>query len=122
MTVDRLSPFQLNNIDTKSILNVGVWGDSIPDYDKFVEKNKQIESKVLALGGKKWSYAHSYLTTRQFWSMYNKPYYDSLRDKYHAAHLANIYDKTTVKNRVKITKKRAVFKTLFGLAKLRVEK
>ena len=122
MLVDRLCPFQLNNFDTKSILNIGVWGDSIPEYTRFIEKNKRIESKVLELGGKKWSYAHSYLTPHQFWGMYDKAYYDVLRNKYQASHLPTIYDKVTVKNSVEITKKKAVLKTLFGLAKLRVEK
>ena len=122
MLVDKLSPFQLNNINTDSILNIGVWGDSISKYSEFIAKNKQIEAKVLELGGKKWSYAHSYFTTRQFWSMYDKILYDSLRQKYYATHLPTIYDKLTVKDRVEITKKKAVLRTLFGVAKLRVEK
>jgi FAD/FMN-containing dehydrogenase len=121
MRVDNQSPFQLNNISSTSILNVGVWGDLISDYSEFIAKNKQIEARVLELGGKKWSYAHSYFTERQFWSMYDKNYYNSLREKYHASRLPTIYDKVTVKNKVAITKRKAVIKTLFGVAKLRIK-
>lgn len=122
MLPDGTSPFQLNNLNTNSIINVGVWGANIPDYDEFIKANRLIESKVLEVGGKKWSYAHSYFTEKEFWSMYDKKYYDAIRKKYHATLLPNIYDKITVKSRHPIEKKKAVLKTLFGLAKLKIEK
>lgn len=122
MLPDTTSPFQLNDIDTKSIINVGVWGANIPDYEEFLQANRLIEAKILEVGGKKWSYAHSYFTEDEFWSMYDKKRYDTIRRKYHATLLPTIYDKITVKSRHPIEKKKAVFKTLFGLAKLRIEK
>jgi delta24-sterol reductase len=87
MLPDKTSPFQLNNLDVPSIINVGVWGANIPHYDDFFAANRLIEQKVLELGGKKWSYAHSYFTEAEFWSMYDKPYYDEIRKKYHATML-----------------------------------
>lgn len=122
MLPDNTSPFQLNNLDTKSIINVGVWGASISEYDEFIKANRKIESKVLALGGKKWSYAHSYFSEQEFWSMYDKKHYEAVRKKYDATTLPTIYDKITVRSRYVIKKKKAVLKTLFGLARLRVEK
>lgn len=122
MLQDRTSPFQLNNLDSESIINVGVWGAGIPDYDEFIRINRAIETKVLELQGKKWSYAHSYFTDKEFWSMYDKSFYDELRDKYGANHLPDIYDKVTVKTRHPIEKKKAVLRTLLGKAKLRIEK
>lgn len=122
MLPDVSSPFQLNNLKTKSIINVGVWGANIPNYDEFIKANRLIESKVLEVGGKKWSYAHSYFTEDEFWSMYDKKQYDVLRKKYSATLLPTIYDKITVKSRHPINKKKAVLKTLFGLAKLKIEK
>lgn len=122
MLPDTTSPFQLNNLKTKSIINVGVWGANIPDYDEFINANRLIERKVLEMGGKKWSYAHSYFNKKEFWSMYDKKYYDKLRIKYHATHLPNIYDKITVKTRHPVQKKKAVLRTLLGLAKLKIEK
>lgn len=122
MLPDTTSLFQLNNLKTKSIINVGVWGAGIPDYNEFIKANRLIENKVLKIGGKKWSYAHSYFTKSEFWSMYNKKQYDQLRKKYHATSLPTIYDKITVKKWHRIEKKKAVLKTIFGLAKLRIEK
>lgn len=122
MKVDTSAPFQLNNLPVKSIINIGLWGDNIADYDEFVRINKQIEAKVLELGGKKWSYAHSYFTEKEFWSMYDRKLYDKLRKKYHATTLPTIYDKITVKKRYPIHRRRAVLRTIFGLARLRIEK
>ena len=122
MLPDTTSPFQLNNLKTELIINVGVWGSSIPNYDEFIKANRLIENKLLTLGGKKWSYAHSYFTESEFWSMYDKKHYNQLRQKYHATSLPTIYDKITVKKRHPVENKKAVLKTLFGLAKLRIEK
>ncbi|MDN5274968.1 MAG: binding domain protein [Candidatus Saccharibacteria bacterium] len=122
MLPDTKALFQLNNLKTESIINVGVWGSRIPVYDDFIKANKVIEKKVLAIGGKKWSYAHSYFSEKEFWSMYDKKLYDKLRIKYHAESLATIYDKITVTKRHPIQKRKAVLKTLFGIAKLKIEK
>lgn len=122
MLQDKKSPFQLNNIKSESIINVGVWGAGISDYDEFIRINRSIETKVLELNGKKWSYAHSYFTEEEFWGMYDKNLYDELREKYGATHLPDIYDKVTVKTRHPIEKKKAVLRTLFGKARLRIEK
>lgn len=122
MLPDTTSPFQLNNLKTKSIINVGVWGANIPDYNNFIKTNRLIERKVLEMGGKKWSYAHSYFTEEEFWSMYDKKYYLQVRNKYNASLMPTIYDKITVKTRHPIQKKKAVLKTFFGLAKLKIEK
>lgn len=122
MLADTQSPFQLNNLDAKSIINVGVWGANIPDYNDFIAANRLIEKEVLSVGGKKWSYAHSYFTEKEFWSMYDKKLYDELRTKYHATTLPTIYDKLTVTERHPVQRKKAVLKTIFGIAKLKIEK
>lgn len=122
MKVETRTPFQLNNLPVTSIINIGLWGDNIADYDEFVRINKQIETKVLELGGKKWSYAHSYFSEKEFWSMYDRKLYDKLRRKYHATTLPTIYDKVTVKKRYPIQRRKAVLRTIFGLAKLKIEK
>jgi FAD/FMN-containing dehydrogenase len=122
MRVDTTAPFQLNNLQTTSILNVGVWGSNIPDYNDFIKMNRLIEKEILNVHGKKWSYAHSYFTKDEFWSMYDKPHYLSLRKKYSAEHLPDIYEKLTVKKRIPVNKKKAVWRTLFGLAKLKINK
>jgi delta24-sterol reductase len=120
MLVDHKATFQLNNLNTTSIINVGVWGAGITDYDEFVEKNRAIEQHVLKLEGKKWSYAYSYFTEQEFWSMYDKNAYDALRKKYHSTNLPTIHDKITVKGRLPIQKKKALMKTIFGISKLKI--
>jgi hypothetical protein len=94
----------------------------IPDYNEFLAINKGIESKVLALGGKKWSYAHSFFTEKQFWSMYDKKLYDALRKKYHATSLPTLYEKLSTKKRYPIEKKKAVLRTIFGFSKIKITK
>lgn len=120
MLVDRTATFQLNNLDTKSIINIGVWGAGIADYDEFVAKNRAIEKRVLELGGKKWSYAYSYFTEKEFWQMYDKKAYDQLRKKYNATNLPTIHDKITVKGKLPIQKKKALIKIIFGISKLKI--
>jgi len=120
MLVDEKATFQLNNLPTKSIINVGVWGSEIADHAKFVRKNRQIETEILKLGGKKWSYAYSYFTQKEFWRMYDKPKYDALRQKYGATYLPTIHDKLTVKDYYEVKRKKAALKTLFGLARLKI--
>lgn len=122
MRVDKKSTFQLNNLPTQSIINVGVWGNMISDYDEFLAINKGIESKVLKVGGKKWSYAHSFFTEKQFWGMYDKKLYDALRKKYHATSLPTLYEKLSTKKRYPIEKKKAVYRTIFGFSKIKISK
>jgi Delta24-sterol reductase len=121
MLPDRRSSFQLNNINAPSLINVGVWGPNIPDYDQFVRLNRLVEEKTLSMGGKKWSYAHSYFTKKEFWSMYAKPAYLALRKKYHAEHLPDLYSKLTVNERYPINHRKGALKTIFGLARLRIK-
>lgn len=122
MGVNPKATFQLNNLPTPLIINVGVWGNRIPDYDDFVTKNRAIEQKVLALRGKKWSYAYSFFTEKEFWQMYDKQSYIALRKKYHSENLPTIHDKITVKTRVPIHKKKAFLKTLLGIARINIAK
>ena len=44
----------------------------------------------------KWGYANHYYPEEDFWSMFDKPWYDALRKKYHAEYLPTIFDKVTV--------------------------
>jgi len=121
MLVDNKATFQLNNLPTSSIINVGVWGAGLSNYDEFVEKNRAIEQRVLKLGGKKWSYAYSFFTKKEFWSMYNEKAYSDLRKKYHSSNLPTIHDKITTKGQVPIRVKKALLKTIFGISKINVK-
>ncbi|KAF3915052.1 hypothetical protein ABW21_db0203819 [Orbilia brochopaga] len=78
------------------LLNFGVWGPAgakARNAHTFVEINRRLEHKVDSLGGKKWLYAQTYYTEDEFWQIYNKREYDTLREKYHANYLPSVYDK-----------------------------
>lgn len=81
-----------------TLMNFGIWGPSTATgKSAFIGQNRRIEHKVHALGGKKWLYAHAYYTESEFWDIYNKDRYDSLRTKYHAQHLPTLFDKVRVR-------------------------
>ncbi|KAI9699082.1 MAG: hypothetical protein M1836_003271 [Candelina mexicana] len=92
-----LHPYTLP-ADTKKelLINVGLWGPGPIRHDRFVEVNRELEHKVHELSGMKWLYAHAYYTESEFWSIYDRKWYDSLRSKYGAQHLPSVYDKVTV--------------------------
>jgi hypothetical protein len=106
----------------KSVINVGVWDNhAFVDHDEFVAANRQLEAKLRELGGQKWFYAHAYYTEAEFWSIYNKQRYDRLRKKYHAERLPTVYQKIQNKARKPVQIRKASFRTLFGLTKLKIE-
>ena len=80
----------------KPMLNIGLWGWGPPSHDEFVKKNRDLEHKLRILGGMKWLYAHTYYTEDEFWNVYDRPWYDALREKYNATTLPSVYDKVKV--------------------------
>jgi len=78
------------------LMNIGIWGPGSSNRQEFLETNRRLERKVQDLQGKKWLYAHAYYTEEEFWNIYDRQEYDSLREKYHASYLPNIYQKVHV--------------------------
>lgn len=116
------SPLSCNGLGTPLAMNIGVWGPRIANYKKFKKLNRDIETELTRYHGKKWMYAHTYYTEADFWGIYDKKWYDALRTKYKATTLPNMYDKVVVKNRYEVNARRGVLQTIFGKAKLRIEK
>jgi hypothetical protein len=114
------SPLQCNGIPADMLYNIGVYGLRVRPYEKFVAVNQRIEAETRALGGKKWFYAHSYYTEKDFWQIYDHKWYKKLRRKYQATYLPDIYTRTAVKERYPINKKRALYQVVTGRAKLRI--
>ncbi|KAF7929981.1 uncharacterized protein EAE97_009578 [Botrytis byssoidea] len=88
----------------KPLMNIGLWG-----YGKekdLVKANISLEKKLKELGGMKWLYAQTYYNEEQFWEMYDRKWYDGLREKYGATTLPSVYEK------VKAAPKTDVAKTL----------
>jgi FAD/FMN-containing dehydrogenase len=77
-------------------IDVGVRGyteDTIRDSAKFKEKNRDLEHVVHELGGMKLLYSMNYYTEDEFWGIYPRFEYETLRMKYNAQYLPSIYDK-----------------------------
>lgn len=78
------------------MLNIGVWGFGPKDPEEFITANRELEHRLRELGGMKWFYAHTYYGKDEFWNMYNKEWYDGLRQKYNATTLPSVYDKVKI--------------------------
>jgi delta24-sterol reductase len=95
----------------KPMLNIGLWGSGPADNTHFINLNRSLERKLRELGGMKWLYAHTYYTESEFWSIYNKEWYDSLRKKYDATSLPSVYEKV----RIDLEKEGVVRKRSWGM-------
>lgn len=80
----------------KPMLNIGLWGFGPPQPDDFMQANRDLERKLHELGGMKWLYAQTYYTEDEFWQMYDRKWYDALREKYNATSLPSVYEKVRV--------------------------
>ncbi|KAJ4298228.1 hypothetical protein N0V90_006127 [Kalmusia sp. IMI 367209] len=78
------------------MLNVGLWGAASQDIDVFIRQNRNLEARLSQLGGRKVLYSHSYYTENEFWKIYDKKWYSSLRERYSATTLPTVYDKVKV--------------------------
>lgn len=78
------------------MLNIGLWGPGPKRYDEWIKANRDIERETSELGGIKCFYAQAFYTPDEFWSLYNKPWYDNLRAKYQASGLMPVNEKINV--------------------------
>lgn len=76
--------FDLYPMDPETLyVNFGFW-DVIRSREQHPPGyyNRQIEEKVIELGGIKSLYSDSYFPPEQFWKIYNRPAYESLKRRY----------------------------------------
>ncbi|EAQ87374.1 hypothetical protein CHGG_03993 [Chaetomium globosum CBS 148.51] len=69
------------------MLSIGLWGWGPKKLDQFVAKNRGLEAKLEELRGRKWLYANMFYTEEEFWRLYDREWYEDLREKYHATNL-----------------------------------
>lgn len=82
---------------SNALLNIGVWGET-PAGRLHVTINRTIEAKLKSLAGMKWLYAQTFYTEEEFWSIYDREWYDGLRAKYRAeGYIPSVYDKVKTK-------------------------
>lgn len=95
-------------IDSRMMLNIGLWGWGPDRPQEFIKANKRLEEKVRELGGMKWLYAHTYYSEKDFWEVYgNKEWYGELRRKYRAEGLPSVWDKVHVDEAAVAEKRRS---------------
>jgi FAD/FMN-containing dehydrogenase len=103
-------------------LNVGVWGFQSHDLDKVEAANRELEDMVWQVRGRKWLYAYAYYTEEQFWQIFDRQWYESLRQKYGAATLPSVYDKVCRARRYPVDIGRGVLVALSGRRGIRFSK
>jgi FAD/FMN-containing dehydrogenase len=80
----------------RPMLNIGFWGFGPRKHSDYLKANRTLEEKLTSLGGKKWLYSQTYYTSKEFWSLYPREWYDHLREKYRASHLPDVWQKVRV--------------------------
>lgn len=80
----------------KPMLNIGLWRFGPPQWDDFVQANRNLERKLRELGGMKWLYAQMYYTEDEFWQMYDQKWDAALREKYNATSLLSVHEKVKI--------------------------
>ncbi|KAI4166706.1 MAG: hypothetical protein LQ346_009091, partial [Caloplaca aetnensis] len=89
-----INPFPASGHGASSpLLNVGLWGPGPKRREDFVAVNRELEAKLVEVGGGKALYARTYYTEEEFWRIYDGGWYDALRTKYGATSMPSIYDK-----------------------------
>lgn len=87
-------PLQKNQI----YINFGAYGNFIPSEQESGYVNRRIENKVAEAGGNKWLYSNVFYSAQEFWNLYDKNAYCSLKAKYDPHNLLrDIYTKCTEK-------------------------
>ena len=91
---DKFSPVHL---PAQSVINIGVYAKFGGGYNDFIDVNRNLERKLMQLGGRKVLYAHQYFSREEFWHVYDREWYQELREKYFAADVfPDLYDSTHV--------------------------
>jgi len=85
-----------NDAEPEQMLNIGLWGLGPPVREDFINANRNIEAKLRELNGMRWLYAQTYHKPSEFWSDFDKGWYDRLRKKYHADGLPDVFEKVKV--------------------------
>ena len=93
------------------MLNIGLWGPASTDVETFVKQNRDLETRLTKLGGRKVLYSHTYYPEREFWKLYDQNWYQKLRERYSASSLPTVWDKVKV-DELRLTRSRSWFQRL----------
>jgi len=78
------------------LLNISIRGLGPRKHADFLKTNQDLEAYVRKLGGVKALDAQTYATEEELWSLYDREWYDGLREKYGAKGLPSLYEEVKV--------------------------
>ncbi len=100
--MQKLSP---HFIDADMLMDIGIWGQTQKFLTNPIGANRDFENFTIKHHGRKMLYAHAYYPEDEFWSIYDKVWYDQLRKKYHADRVfKDVWSKTHVSGTIKSSK------------------
>lgn len=87
--------FSISKATDDYYADLGIWSP-LASNQNFVEVNRAVEQFLQQTGGRKWLWGQGYYDEKEFWTIYNKPEYETLRKKYKAdGRFITIYLKVT---------------------------
>lgn len=111
--VSTSSPLSSTYLPTDLIISVGIWGEAHVPFQDFVALNRSLEKATSEHGGRKWLYGHQYYTREEFWSIFDRSWYSTMRQRYQAeSTFPDIYDKVTVTKQYRPSVWRGVWKNI----------
>ncbi len=97
-TMQKLSPHFIN---AQMLLDIGIWGQTTQYLVNPIQRNKDFETFAKQHNARKMLYAHAYYSEEEFWEIYDKDWYQGLREKYGANIIfPDVWQKTHVSGRV----------------------
>ena len=92
-----MHPHTKGALSDDQMLNIGLWGFGPSDPAEYLLKNRELEKTLGSMGGMKWLYAQTYYSRDEFWSQFDRAWYQELRQKYRAdGALPDVHDKVHV--------------------------
>jgi Delta24-sterol reductase len=93
-TTQKLSPHYINE---EMLIDVGIWGQTKDYLSDPIKRNKDFETFAEKHNARKMLYAHAYYSKDEFWNIYDKGWYETLRKKYNASEVfPDVWQKTHV--------------------------
>lgn len=80
----------------EGMVNIGVWGKAEENVDGFVRQNRELEGRLSELGGRKVLYSQTFYREDEFWGLYDRGWYEELRERYGAGTLPSLWEKVNV--------------------------
>lgn len=110
-TPQKLSP---HYIESGLLIDVGIWGQTDKFLEDPIKTNRDFEKFSKEHKARKMLYAHAYYSREEFWQIYDKNWYESLRKKYFADKaFPDVWEKTHVSGKLKSNRWFGFFKYFF---------